>query len=146
MLRLSPDLTDPSIRRFQGREEIFDPCRRKWVVLTPEEWVRQRLVQQFMEVLNVPPGWISIEKEIELNGLRKRYDLLIYDSFGKPWLMAECKAPEISMGSFVMEQLLRYQIRIPVPFLVITNEAETRCWERVGDGLIERNSWPVQSK
>lgn len=143
MLRLSPDLTPPSIRRFQGREEIFDPCRRKWVALTPEEWVRQQLVLQLIEMLHVPSGWISIEKEIEVNGLRKRYDVLVCDTHGNPWLMAECKAPEISMGSIVMDQLLRYNIRIPVPYLLITNGTDTRCWERVGDGLVEQNNWPL---
>ncbi|MEN9497244.1 MAG: hypothetical protein RL750_143 [Bacteroidota bacterium] len=146
MLRLSTDLSDPAVRRYQGREEIFDPCRRKWVALTPEEWVRQRLVQQFIEVIQVPSGWISIEKEIEVNGLRKRYDLLIYNSAGDPWLMAECKAPELAVGSTVMEQLLRYHISMPVPYLLISNATETRCWQRVSDELIELSSWPVLDK
>ncbi|MFM7672088.1 MAG: type I restriction enzyme HsdR N-terminal domain-containing protein [Bacteroidota bacterium] len=142
MLSLSPDLSVPSLRSLQGREEIFDPCRRKWVALTPEEWVRQRLLQQFTEVLQIPAGWIAVEKEIELNGLTKRYDILVHDTSASPWLLVECKAPEIHLGPAVMEQLLRYHIRIPVPFLIISNGEETRCWEKSESHLLERDQWP----
>lgn len=127
---------------MNGREEIFDPCRRKWVALTPEEWTRQRLLQQFTEVLQIPSSLISVEKEMEINGLKKRYDLLVFDDNGSPWLLAECKAPSIKLASSVMEQLLRYHIRIPVPYLIIGNGEETRGWQKETDGLVELMQWP----
>ncbi|MBM3432420.1 MAG: type I restriction enzyme HsdR N-terminal domain-containing protein [Bacteroidetes bacterium] len=142
MLALYPDLSVPALRSQQGREEIFDPCRRKWVALTPEEWTRQRLLQQFIEVLHVPAGWIAVEKEIDLNGLRKRYDILVHDASGAPQVLIECKAPEVPLQAAVMEQLLRYHIRIPVPYLIIANGSEIRCWERLAEGLQECSDWP----
>lgn len=142
MLSLSSDLSVPALRSQQGREEIFDPCRRKWVALTPEEWTRQRLLQQFIEVLKIPAGWIAVEKEIELNGLRKRYDILVHDATGAPQVLIECKAPEIPLQTAVMEQLLRYHIRIPAAYLIITNGKEIRCWQRLNEGLQECSDWP----
>lgn len=146
MLLLSSELSPPALRSVQGREEIFDPCRRKWVVLTPEEWVRQRLLKQFIEVLSIPPSWIAVEKEIEVNGLRKRYDVLVHDAQGSPWAMAECKAPDIGLGTSVWEQLLRYHIRIPATYLIISNGAETHGWEKTESGVRELTSWPSSRK
>ena len=146
MLSLSSELPAPDMRLYQGREEIFDPCRRKWVALTSEEWVRQRLIQQFTIELLIPTSLISVEKEIELNGLRKRYDLLVFDRDGMPWLMAECKSADIPLGTTVMEQLLRYHIRIPTTYLVISNGMETRCWQKSTDGLTACTSWPSLGK
>ncbi len=146
MLRLSSDLTPPRIRSMKGRDEIFDPCRRKWVALTPEEWTRQQLLQQFTEVLQIPSSLISVEKEMEINGLKKRYDLLVFDDNGSPWLLAECKAPTIKLASSVMEQLLRYHIQIPVPYLIIGNGEETRGWQKETYGLVELMQWPSFQK
>ena len=146
MLWLSAELPAPELRRMKGREEIFDPCRCKWVALTPEEWVRQRLIQQFIHQSQIPTSLISVEREIELNGLRKRYDLLVFDRSGSPWLMAECKSADVPLGATVMEQLLRYHIRIPTSFLVISNGAETRCWQTSASGLVECNDWPTLGK
>lgn len=142
MLKLSAELVPPQLRSVRGREEIFDPCRRKWVALTPEEWVRQRLLQQFIDVLKIPASWIGVEKEIEVNGLRKRYDILVHDDDNNPWAMVECKAPDIPMGLSVWEQLLRYHIRISVPFLIISNGEETHAWEKTSSGLQEMSDWP----
>ena len=146
MLSLSADLSVPSLRVVEGREEIFDPCRRKWVALTPEEWTRQRLLQQFIEVLHIPSGWIAVEKEIDLNGLRKRYDVLVHDDAGTPQILVECKAPDVSLDAAVMEQLLRYHIRLPVPYLILANGKEIRCWRRSDDDLQECSEWPVFRK
>lgn len=134
------------MRVVAGREEIFDPCRRKWVALTPEEWTRQRLLQQFIEVLHIPAGWIAVEKEIDLNGLRKRYDVLVHDASGTPQILVECKAPEVSLNAAAMEQLLRYHIRLPVPFLLLANGNEIRCWKRSNGDLEECREWPSFGK
>lgn len=136
----------PQIRSIQGREEIFDPCRRKWVALTPEEWVRQRMLQQFIEVLLIPSSWIAVEKEIEVNGLRKRYDVLVHDGNGQPYLLVECKAPDVSLGQSVREQLLRYHIRIPVPYLIICNGEQIHAWEKTSSGVLELTDWPALGK
>lgn len=146
MLFLSPDLPSPSLRRYNGREEIFDPCRKKWVALTPEEWVRQQILNQLTEVLAVPPSWIAVEKEIEVNQLRKRFDILVADDCGRPNLLIECKAPEVPLSESVLEQLLRYQIQISVPYLIITNGETTRGWQKSAGRLIELSDWPPVGK
>lgn len=142
MLSLSAALSEPALRVHQGREEIFDPCRRKWVALSPEEWIRQRLLQQFIEILQIPAGWIAVEKEIELNGLRKRYDVLVHDGTGTPQVLVECKAPNIALNASAMEQLLRYHIRIPVAYLILANGNDIRCWARSQEGVQECLDWP----
>ena len=100
MLSLADNLPVPSLRRFQGREEIFDACRKKWVALTPEEWVRQQVLAQLIHVLLVPTSWIAVEKEIEVNKLRKRFDVLVHDVIDaittSPFLIVVAFAPTLT--------------------------------------------------
>lgn len=146
MLLLADNLPNPSLRRFQGREEIFDPCRKKWVALTPEEWVRQQMLAQFIQVLQVPPSWIAVEKEIVVNNLRKRFDVLVYNGQGDPICLTECKAPDVHLTTLVFDQLLRYHQQVSVPFLMISNGDQTRCWHKSDGQLIELNHWPALGK
>jgi len=109
------------IRQEGGKEFIFDSQRKKWVVLTPEEWVRQNFVQYLIQVKNFPPSLIAVEKELQLGELRKRFDILVYDRDHRPWMMIECKGMDVLLNESVLYQVLRYNIAIPVPYLVITN-------------------------
>lgn len=108
-------------RGVPGKEEIFDECRRTWVRLTPEEWVRQNFVNWMIKEKKFPATMIVIEKEIMLGELKKRFDVLIFDSLHKPWMMIECKSPEAGLSEKVIMQVLRYNLVVPVPYLVITN-------------------------
>ena len=146
MLFLADNLPVPSLRRFQDREEVFDPCRKKWVALTPEEWVRQQVLTQLIHVLLVPTSWIAVEKEIEVNKLRKRFDVLIYDGQGNPFCMIECKAPEVPLTTSVLDQLLRYHLQVPVPYLIISNGTQTKGWCKSDGELVELADWPLIRK
>lgn len=146
MLFLADNLPAPSLRRFQGREEVFDFCRKKWVALTPEEWVRQQLLTQFIQILEIPHTWIAVEKEIEVNKLRKRFDVLIYDGQGNPFCLIECKAPDVPLTPSVLDQLLRYHQQISVPYLMISNGAETLGWRKTDGQLWELTNWPIPGK
>ena len=146
MLFLADNLPTPDLRRFQGREEVFDVCRKKWVSLTPEEWVRQQLLTQFIHVLEIPNTWIAVEKEIEVNKLRKRFDVLIYDGHGNPFCLIECKAPDVPLTTSVFDQLLRYHQQIPVPYLMISNGAQTVGWHKSEGQLFELTNWPILRK
>ncbi len=123
------------IRSEKGRELIFDELRRQWVRLTPEEWVRQNFLQYLVQVRKYPATLIAIEKEMLLGELKKRFDILVYDAQHRPWMMVECKAMTIALDEKVLHQVLRYNIAIPVPFLVITNGTFMAGFERTGVGI-----------
>ncbi len=118
------------IKTEEGKEFIFDSLRKKWIVLTPEEWVRQNFVQYLLQVKNYPASLIAIEKEIKLGELKKRFDILVYDNAHQPWMMVECKAATIKLDDKVLEQILRYNISIPVRYLVVTNGTDCFGWVR----------------
>lgn len=114
---------DPTFktRNSNNVPQIYDVIREKWVVLQPEEWVRQNFINWLVAVNDIPPAFISIEKAIMLGGLLKRYDLLIYNRIHKPWMMVECKAQGVSLDESVLRQVLRYNLVVPVRYIVITN-------------------------
>jgi len=118
------------IKTEAGKEFIFDALRKKWLLLTPEEWVRQNLVQFLQTDLKYPAALIALEKEIKLGELKKRFDILIYDANHNPWMMIECKAAAIKMDEKVLQQVLRYNISIPVKFIIITNGSVTYGWKK----------------
>jgi hypothetical protein len=118
------------IKEEAGKEFIFDELRRQWVRLTPEEWVRQNVIQYLIQIKKYPAALIGIEKEIKLGELKKRFDILIYDTSHKPWMMIECKAMEVKLDDEVLQQVLRYNQSIPVKFLTITNGSYTVCYQK----------------
>jgi hypothetical protein len=91
------------------------------LILTPEEWVRQHLLNYLVKVKNFSPAFISVEKELILNDLKKRYDVVIYTQQLKPYLIVECKAPYIELDKTVVEQALRYNLTIKAELLMISN-------------------------
>lgn len=108
--------------KYEGKKAmVFDEIRKKWVALNPEEWVRQHLINYLVTYKNVPKSLISVEKEINLNGTSKRYDLVIYNSCLIPQVLIECKAPDVLLNKKVAEQILRYNLCMGVKFLLITN-------------------------
>ena len=134
----------PSFKIKQEKEQhfVFDAIRKTWLLLTEEEWVRQNFVQYLVEVLHYPSALIAVEKELELNGLKKRFDLLVYNNQHQPWMLIECKAPHLLLNDAALEQVLRYHISIPVSFLVITNGETTYGWEKLGSELKLLNRLP----
>jgi hypothetical protein len=113
-------------------EFIFDSIRKQWLILNEEEWVRQNFIQYLIQALHYPAAFIAVEKEIMLGELKKRFDILVYDQNHRPWLMIECKATAVNLNDSVLQQVLRYNISIPVSFLIITNGHYTYGWEKTG--------------
>lgn len=118
------------IKQDAGKDIIFDPLRKKWLLLTPEEWVRQNFVQYLIQVKKYPAALIAMEKMIRLGELKKRFDILVYDSNHLPWMMIECKAPAIKLDESVLHQLLRYHISVPTGLLIISNGEYSYGWEK----------------
>ena len=123
------------IKQEGGKEIIFDPLRKRWLMLTPEEWVRQNFVQYLIREKKYPAALIAMEKVIRLGELKKRFDILVYDRNHRPWMMIECKSPAIKMDEAVLHQLLRYHISVQTGFLVITNGTYAYGWEKENKGL-----------
>lgn len=110
--------------RFKSSENsihIFDEIRKKFVVLQPEEWVRQHVVRFLMEELNYPKSLINVEKELRVNGLKRRYDVVVYNTDGSIHIMVECKAPEVSIQQKTFDQIARYNLALNATYLMLTN-------------------------
>lgn len=113
--------------RFKSRENkisIFDEIRKKFVILTPEEWVRQHVIRYLTEEKQYPKSLISVEKEIKLHQTKKRYDIVVYTSDGSIKLIVECKAPNIAISQETFDQIARYNLSVNASFLMVTNGME----------------------
>lgn len=111
----------------QGKREVWDRIRKKYVALTPEEWVRQLLIHYLIEEKGYPPTLLAVEKGINLNGTQKRCDIVAYNNSGAPQLIVECKAPEVLLTDAVMEQTARYNLVLRVPYLLVGNGNDFYC-------------------
>lgn len=100
---------------------ILDSLRRKWVKLTPEEWVRQNFVRYLTDEGKYPPGLIGIEKMFTLNGLKRRFDILVHDRTGNPVMLVECKSHGVEINEKVFDQIACYNMKLKVPVIVVTN-------------------------
>lgn len=110
-----------------NKKEIFDAIRKKYIVLTPEEWVRQNFIRFLIEKKKYPPMLISIEKGIKVNKLQKRFDAVVHDRQGKPVMLIEFKSPEIKINQKVMEQISRYNLNLKVNYLLVSNGLVHYC-------------------
>lgn len=124
------------LKHQEGNRYIFDFIRKKYVVLTPEEWVRQHILVYLCETMLYPKGLISVEKEIRINNLKKRYDIVVYDYDHKPWMLIECKEPQVSIKDETLQQLLRYHNTLQCPYWMLTNGDQNFC-ASVCNGKVE---------
>jgi len=115
---------DFKVRNIGSRPEIFDPVRRKFVTLTPEEWVRQNLIMYVTLIKGYPISMIGVEKQLMLNKMPRRFDLVIFRRNGSPLLLAECKAPEVDITEKTFDQAARYNMLLQAEFFLITNGLE----------------------
>ena len=104
-----------------GRREVLDPVRRRWVALTPEEEVRQQTIVLLHEHYSYPLELIQVEGAITVNGQTRRCDIVIYDTSGKPMIIVECKRPDVALTQRVCDQACRYNTVLQVPYLLLTN-------------------------
>lgn len=109
------------LRKENERLQICDNIRKKWVALTPEEWVRQHIIRYLVEEKKVPKSLIAIEMGIKVNDTSKRCDVVVYDSSAKPLLIVECKAPDVEITQKTFDQAAGYNLTLKVDYLLITN-------------------------
>ncbi|HOW31262.1 MAG TPA: type I restriction enzyme HsdR N-terminal domain-containing protein [Bacteroidales bacterium] len=116
-----------SLRESNGRTEVYDFIRHRYIILTPEEWVRQHVSAYLLSQKSVPANLIAIEKKLEVNKLVKRFDLVVFDRNIRPLLLAECKAPGVKISESVFDQAARYNLTIKAPLFLVTNGLEHYC-------------------
>lgn len=142
----------PSIKPFMHEGSIFDPVRRRWVTLTPEEEVRQWIIQLLHERYGYPLEVMQVEGTIALNGMSRRCDIVIYRE-AQPWMVVECKKAEVPITQKVCDQACRYNTVLHVPYLMLTNGRQSvmlevdfdngrltqlqdiPCWEKRGGNV-----------
>lgn len=128
-----PKLNFPPIhlrarRGANGRTEVFDRVRGKWLVLTPEEWVRRHVVEYMLAECNIQPQQIIEEYPVEINTMAQRADIVAVDNSGKPRIIVECKEPNIKIDAEVLAQVVRYNSILRCQYMVITNGLTTYCY------------------
>lgn len=137
MIKIEYPPYQPKIKKEKNKEFIFDEVRKQWLMLTPEEWVRQNFLQYLLQVKKYPASLIAVEKEIQLGELKKRFDIVVYDKNTLPWMIIECKEMNVVLDASVLNQVLRYNQVLKVPFLVITNGRNTVAYSTVNNELVE---------
>ncbi|WP_010522520.1 type I restriction enzyme HsdR N-terminal domain-containing protein [Aquimarina agarivorans] len=112
------------VKNSENKTTIFDIVRKKFVVLTPEEWVRQHVLHQFIFDKKYPLTLINVEKEIKVNNTRKRYDIVVYNPSGSIHILVECKAPKIKITQQTFDQVARYNLTLKGNYQMVTNGLE----------------------
>jgi hypothetical protein len=115
------------IKNRDGKVFIFDEVRKKFVVLTPEEWVRQHFIHYMINHLRYPRALIKVETGLQFNRLRKRSDIVLHNRIGSPWMIVECKSPDHKIGPKAVRQVSAYNTSIKAKYIVLTNGLTTIC-------------------
>ncbi len=112
------------IKSKENKQYIFDIIRKKDVVLTPEEWVRQHILHFLITVKGYPKSIIAVEKQLTINTLKRRFDILIFNTKGLPEIIIECKAPKVKITQDTFDQIARYNLTLDANYLMVSNGLE----------------------
>lgn len=121
-----PDF-DCLLKKAEGKVWIFDVIRKKYLVLTPEEWVRQHFINYLVSIRQYPKALIRVEGGLTYNQLSKRSDIVIFDRVGKPWMVVECKSPDLQVNDDVLRQASVYNATLRANYIVVTNGMRHYC-------------------
>ncbi|MGB5228531.1 type I restriction enzyme HsdR N-terminal domain-containing protein [Eudoraea sp.] len=121
MLSLNFPGYDFRFKSSENKQQIFDIIRKKFVALQPEEWVRQHVIHYLSIDKKYPTSLINVEKTLSLNGLRKRYDIVVFNTDGSIHILVECKSPNITISQNVFDQIARYNLKMKAEYLMVTN-------------------------
>ena len=124
MQKLNLPIYHFKLKKDKNKTYIFDQIRKKYMVLTPEEWVRQHFVKYLVDEKKYPISLIAIEKQLTINNLKKRSDILVFNANGKPDVIVECKSPSVKITQDTFDQIARYNLKLQANYLVVTNGLE----------------------
>ena len=129
MPKLNLPLAALKIKSVEGTTQVFDEVRKKYLVLTPEEWVRQHFIHYLNKEKKYPFGLMGVEQMVKYNGISTRADIVVYNKEGKPILIVECKAPKVKITQEAFNQIAKYNFKLRVKNLVVTNGLQHFCCE-----------------
>lgn len=127
MLQLNLPQYSFRIKKQNEKLVIFDSQRKRYVALTPEEWVRQNFIRFLIEEKGYPAAYLAIEKQLNMNGMKKRCDAILYNEHAQPFLIIELKAPNIAITQATFDQVAVYNAKLKVDFFIISNGIEHFC-------------------
>lgn len=133
----------PRIEEREGVEFIFDSVRKKYLMLTPEEWVRQHFLGLLINQLNYPAGLIQVERQHHYHQNKKRSDIIVLDKEGRPFLLVECKAPEIPIQPKVLAQVAMYNKSVQASYIAVSNGLKHFVWKRSEDSYQQLKAFPI---
>lgn len=136
-------LPEYSVRLRNENQEIFCLVRKKWMILTPEEWVRQHFLNLLIEHLNYPKGLIRLEQSMKYFKNAKRSDITVLDRDGNTFLLVECKSTDIGLDHKVVDQLSEYNKILDSKYLAISNGLKHFIWEKQDDSFLQINQFPA---
>ncbi len=142
MLELNLPSYEYKLKKRDGKLLIWDRTRKKYIILQPEEWVRQHFVNYLIEIKNIPVSHISLEQGHQYNSLTKRTDILVYDNELKPLLLVECKASHIEINDDVLFQAVTYQSQIHVKYICLTNGLEHQYYQKKDSEFVRIEELP----
>lgn len=131
------------LRTMGQSTEIFDSLRKKFVPLTPEEWVRQHFIMFIRNELKYPAGMIAIEKGLKVNNRPKRADIIVHDPAGRPWMIVECKAPGVQLNQDAFFQAAGYHMKLNVMYLAVTNGLQHYCCKYENESFTFIHNFPT---
>ena len=124
-----PENYAPPVREMKGEKFVWDSLRQIWLVLTPEEWVRQHTIAWLVSAKEIPALRISQEYPVNINGQHQRADIVVIDDFAKPYILVECKAPNVEIDNEVVMQAIRYNTVVQAQYVLLTNGKKLYCFE-----------------
>ena len=129
MPQLNLPIATLKIKLVEGTTQVFGQIRKKYIKLTAEEWVRQHFIQYLNKNKGYPMGLMRVEKLVKYNGLSTRADIVLYNKEGEPIMIVECKSPKVKITQDAFSQIARYNFKLKVNFLVVTNGLQHFCCE-----------------
>jgi hypothetical protein len=142
MVQLNLPSFPVKLKNTNGKVWIFDGIRKKYVVLTPEEWVRQHFIAYLVDELKYPKALLKVEAGLTYNQLAKRTDIIVFNREGKPWMVIECKAPEVNLTEATANQVSVYNATLKASYVVVTNGLRHFCFA-VQNGITSVKDFPV---
>ncbi|MBI3218631.1 MAG: type I restriction enzyme HsdR N-terminal domain-containing protein [Bacteroidetes bacterium] len=134
MQKLNLPEINATLKKEYGKVWIFDMIRKKYIVLTPEEWVRQHFIHYLIHELHYPRSLFRIESSLTYNKLQKRSDILLFDRTGKPWMLIECKSADIRLSQKAFNQVAVYNMTVNAKYIAVTNGMVHFCCEAAAEG------------
>ncbi|MBC7868365.1 MAG: type I restriction enzyme HsdR N-terminal domain-containing protein [Gloeobacteraceae cyanobacterium ES-bin-316] len=141
MIKIKYPAKKPAIKKEDSKEWIFCTIRKRWMVLTPEEWVRQNLLLFFIEEMKYPASLMAVEKQLLLGEMKKRFDIVLYRN-DAPFMLVECKEMNVPISQKTLDQVLRYNINLQATFFIISNGADCYGFKNENGKMVEMDGFP----